>query len=365
MTSAKSTRRTRPDKPRPDFPLFPHGCGQWAKKIRGRLVYFGPWADAEGALRRYLRQKDDLLAGREPRPADQTEDGVTVAAACNHFLAAKKDRVAIGRLQQRTWDEYYRVSFASRACSVATVAWPTCDRKTSPTCEMTSPRPTGQPGLRKEVIIARGVFKWAFDTELIDRPVRYGPHFSGPSAKTLRINRSCNDRRLFTREQLHTLLDGAGPQMRCMILLGINCGLGNADIGLLRDHHLDLRNGWLDYPRPKTGVERRCHLWPETVAALQEVIQKRPTPKSKNDKGLVFVTKYGKAWHKETADCPVSKEFRKLADTTGVYRRGLTFYSIRHTFATVAGESKDQVAVNAIMGYVDSSIPGCTRACFG
>jgi integrase len=58
---------------------------------------------------------------------------------------------------------------------------------------------------------------------------------------------------------------------------------------------------------------------------------------------------------------PISQEFRKLADATGVYRRGLTFYSIRHTFATVAGETKDQVAVNAIMGHVDSSIPAMYR----
>ena len=81
MTSAKSTKRPRPDKPRPDFPLFPHLCGQWAKKIRGRFVYFGPWSDPDGALRLYLRQKDDLLAGRKPRPVDESEGGVTVAHA--------------------------------------------------------------------------------------------------------------------------------------------------------------------------------------------------------------------------------------------------------------------------------------------
>ena len=40
---SKSTRKRRPgkvEKPRPDFPFFPHAAGYWAKKGRGRLHYF-------------------------------------------------------------------------------------------------------------------------------------------------------------------------------------------------------------------------------------------------------------------------------------------------------------------------------------
>src|SRR5262245_41891524 len=46
----------RPAKPSPDFPLFAHASGQWAKKIRGRMHYFGRWDDPEGALRSYNEQ---------------------------------------------------------------------------------------------------------------------------------------------------------------------------------------------------------------------------------------------------------------------------------------------------------------------
>ena len=43
-----------PTKPTPDFPLFTHANGQWARKLNGKLRHYGPWADAYWALNKYL-----------------------------------------------------------------------------------------------------------------------------------------------------------------------------------------------------------------------------------------------------------------------------------------------------------------------
>ena len=88
----------------------------------------------------------------------------------------------------------------------------------------------------------------------------------------------------------------AGIHMKAMILLGINCGFGPADCGTLPAKGVDLATGWINYPRPKTGVPRRIPLWPETVAAIKASVAKRPKPLDEADAGLVFVTKYGQRW---------------------------------------------------------------------
>src|SRR5580704_16039416 len=104
INSTSPVAQSKPAKPSPDFPLFPHATGRWAKKVRGQLHYFGKWADdpkGERALNTWIEQKDDLLAGREPRPKGDAA-GPTVKFACDAFLTHKEQQRDNGEIQPRT-----------------------------------------------------------------------------------------------------------------------------------------------------------------------------------------------------------------------------------------------------------------------
>jgi integrase len=135
-----------------------------------------------------------------------------------------------------------------------------------------------------------------------------------------------------------------------MVLLGLNAGLSNADVGRLPRDALDLDGGWLTFPRPKTGIARRAALWPETVAAVRAALAKGPDPNDPGDAGLAFITKHGTAWDKDTRAHRVSAEFAKLLRKVGI-NGGRKFYSLRHTYRTAADGAKDQPAAGLTMGH--------------
>jgi len=293
--------RVKPAKPHPDFPLFAHATGRWAKKIRQKLHYFGPWNDADGALQRYLDQRDDLHAGRTPRVA---REGLTVAEACNRFLTSKRHLLDSGEIVQRTWRDYYVV--CDRIVKVLGRNRLVDDLAASDFAALRASfaETRGPVALTGDITRVRSVFKFAYDEGLIDRPVRFGQSFKRPGRRVLRKARHSNGDRMFEPGEIRALVDAAGSQLRAMILLGVNCGFGNNDVGALPVKAVDLESGWITFPRPKTGIDRRCPLWPETAQALREL-----------------------------------------------HRKGRGFYALRHVFETIGGDSRDQVAVDHIMGH--------------
>jgi len=365
--SIVSTKKNKPSKPYPDFPLFPHATGRWAKKICGKLHYFGYWnrspdGDWRQALDLYQEQKDDLYAGRTPRVR---RGGMTIRELCNRFLTTKRRLLDTGEITERTFQEYH--STCSRIVTTFGRDRLVDDLATDDFAHLRASlaETRGPVALGNEIQRCRSVFKFAYDERLIDKPVRYGQQFNKPSKKTLRMARNGRGPRMFEADELRTIIDTATQPLKAMILLGINCGFGQTDVSSLPLSAVDLDSGWVDYPRPKTGVERRCPLWPETVEAIRRAVEHRPRPKSEKDTDLAFITKYGHRWVKTnktgTPDDAVGKEFTKLLQRLGLKRPGVSFYALRHTFETIAGESKDQVAVNAIMGHVDNSMAGVYR----
>jgi len=233
----------------------------------------------------------------------------------------------------------------------------------------------GVTTLGGQITMCRSVFKYALESDMIEAPVRFGPRFKAPSKQEKRKAKAksqhIHGKKLFAADEIRRMIDDASPQLKAMLLLGINGGLGNSDVASLPRSALDLRRGWLDYPRQKTGIGRRIPLWPETVEALQPVLDGQRQPADSADEGLVFITRFGQRWVryeieerkafgkkqiKPKFDDAVAKETGKLLARLELKRHGIGFYTLRHTFETVAGGSRDQVAVDAIMGHVDASM---------
>ena len=77
--------RKKPRKPYPSFPLTAHTSGQWCKKIRGKVHFFGVWADPQAALEKYLKVAADLHSGRQPLPGTVSPEDISVKDLCNRY----------------------------------------------------------------------------------------------------------------------------------------------------------------------------------------------------------------------------------------------------------------------------------------
>ena len=343
-------------KPRRDFPLFAHQSGRWCKKVQGKFCYFGKTADdpkGVAALQRWLDEKDDLLGGRTPPRGD----GLTCRDLCNAFLESKELLVDAGSITRSHWKDYHRCCGRILECFGRTTKVGSLRPENFDRLWATIAKAWGPIALGNEVQRIRSIFKWGHDTELLDKPVRFGLNFRRPSKKVRRLARKAAGPKLFTADELRKIIDAAGAPLKAMILLGINCAFGQHDIAMLPITRLDLQNGWHDYERPKTGTDRRCWLWPETVAAIKESLASRRKPKNDADAELVFISDHGHRWvrcrENGTWIDLLGKEFHNLVVECGIKGTGKSFYTLRRTFRTIADEAGDQPAAVFIMGHAD------------
>lgn len=368
------------------FPLTPHRNGQFCKKIRGRLLYFGSVRDPDAALKRYREQAQELHSGVST--AVIRSDGFTVRDLANQFLDAKTQQRESGALEPRTLADYRRacdamVGFFGKGREVASISRDSLKAFRASLAKGVSPKT-----LEGRIRCARLVFGFAHEEELVDRAIPYKQALKPPTQLELRRQRAQAGRRDFSAEEIRILLDGASPQIRAMILLGINCGLGNKEVALLPTHAIDMERGWLTYPRAKTGIARRCPLWPETCEAIRSVLEERRNavrnkdwqkqPLQRHPTGeasdgtpaaneLLFLTKNGLPYVRVTEkNLPdgrpnvtehdaIAQAFRRRMNQGGMLREGRGFYGLRRSFETIGSETGHQVAVDHIMGHAPSS----------
>jgi integrase len=345
---------TKPEKPRKDFPLFAHANGQWAKKVRNKIRFFGVWDDPKAALDRWLDEKDALLADRVPRSHKRIADSPALHEVCNSFLTTKEALRDAGELSRHTFKSYVDnckevTKFLGRDRLVNDI-----EPEDFLSLRSHWAQRWGVVRLAAEINRSRAIFNFAFKNRMIPAQIVFGESFKRPSKKTMRLSKAAGGSKMFQAEELRRMIATATQPLKSMLLLAINSGMGNNDVGLMPLSAIDLETGWLTYPRPKTGIKRYVPLWPETIASLKEWLTKRPAPKEGSE-DLVFLTARGVGWTDNIDDRPITHETRKLLDRLKITGRR-NFYNIRHTFETIGGESLDQPAVDSIMGHDDGSM---------
>ncbi|MCO8124492.1 site-specific integrase [Stieleria sp. TO1_6] len=348
---------TKPKKPHADFPLTPNGCGQWSKKIKGKVYYFGAWDDPDAALRRYLAEKDSLLAGVQPTKANGTG---TVGWLCNTFMNAKEQQVKDGDLSQRTLNNYHLACKAIAAHFGKGRPLNTLGPADFANMRAKFPKNWGPVSVNTRITSVSAVFKYAYDSGAVPNRINLGLNFKRVSQKRLRLHAAEKPSKYFTAAEVHQLIDASPVQLKAMILLCLNAGYGPADCGRLRISDIDFKRNWISGLREKTAIARAAWLWPETMSAINKAIQSRPSPRRDEWSDLVFVTRNRKPWHLDgDKSYPIQQAFKKAAETAGVYRKGVGIYAMRHVLETEGGT--DQVAINHVMGHIDPSMAGTYR----
>ncbi|MHC4174848.1 MAG: hypothetical protein ACYTBX_13450 [Planctomycetota bacterium] len=115
-----SKRKTRSDK----FPLTLHRTGQYCKKIKGRMRYFG--TDKKQALERYLGQATYLLGCQ--RSIQTAANGkMTLKELCDLYLKYQESRVFADELTPKHYNDHIGslgrlTSFLGQGCRIESIS---------------------------------------------------------------------------------------------------------------------------------------------------------------------------------------------------------------------------------------------------
>jgi len=327
------------------FPLTWHAhAGQFVKVIDGKQHRFG--ADPKEAERSYLKTRSSLEAGIDPV---DDESRIRVRDLCNKYLDKKSAALRIGEIKSGTFGDY------------RTICKQIVDHCGHRFVEAMKPLDFGElkavighgapESARIRMTAARSVFKFAYTSGLIDKPVRYGDEFNLPSNRLIRVARAERPSPTFDAETVRKAIDAANGWMKAAVMLGINCGMYSKDISDLRNDHFD--GEFIDNVRLKTGAPRRCWLWPITRDLIEEHRY------GDNEHNRVFLSADGGLINirRELSRTDlVASNWKGIKRRVKLTGRNTGFKNLRHTFRTEADQTGDQRALFLAMAHLDESI---------
>jgi len=337
-------RKTRSDK----FPLTFHPTGQYCKKIKGKIYYFG--SDKKEALQRYLDQATYLHGCQNNLQQKPTGDNMMLKQRCDMYLNYQYSKLQANDLTARHHNDQIDslnklMAFLGqnrKIKSITTLDLQNYKRKLQKSYGSVC-------RLNLHISIMKALFHWARKNDILENI---------PNIDAISRGKIIHQERFtFNSEQITQVPSVADIKMRAMIWLGLNCGFGCTDCAELKWTDLDLVNARVKLPRRKTGILRDLPSWPETVESLEKIHR---TGK------LVFYTFRGNPYiqtllksdgngnGKYTTLNTITTKFSRLIKKSGLdVPKGTGFYALRRTAATIAARSGDPFAVQRLLGHAD------------
>ena len=309
--------------------------------------YFG--VDKKKAFERYLEQASALHSGKVS-VSTSVEGEISIKALCNLYLEFQNAKLEQGELSSHHFSDQVNsfkkfVRFLGqhrRVNEISALDLQNYKRKLVKSYD-------SRHRINLNIAIMKAMFHWARTNEVLQNI----PNID--AVTKMKIIQQ--EKPVFAREQIQIILDNATLQMQAMVMLGLNCGFGATDCSELLWKNIDFKNARVRFPRGKTGINRNLPLWPKTIQVLSALPRK-------NER--VFNTVRGYKWvrtvqtvdkqgnPKYTNHNSVSKEFAKLLKKTGLKtEKGVGFYTLRRTAATLAAQSGDPFAVQRLLGHAD------------
>lgn len=308
----------------------------------------------------YEKVRHDLYAGRDPVAhfAD-----LPLEDLCDMFLAAKQKSVDSGELLASSCKEYRRscarlLDALGKHLDVLQLRVGDFVNLREKLAEVTE----SPISLKNDLTRLKVLFRWAYESGTLDKPLPYATALKPPPVKLLRQAKARTRKKLFSQQEVLQLVASATGFLRPAIYLGINCGLGNRDVCELCWSFIS-DDGWLEYPRPKTSVRRRAKLWAETMTALSKWRAESPAS------DFVVCGERGQQLGSSGENTPIAHLMRDAMNAAKIdvgakgepVSTGRGFYALRHTYRTVADSQGDQPAILMTMGHADNTISGGYR----
>jgi integrase len=389
--------RILPKLPYEGFPLRPHRNGHWYRSIwnshskKSEQFYFGSWVDdpkGERAMRDpeigWLVRRDAIMAGIDNARVQLAVDNMALGDLMARFLTFKRGKVVSGELSLTTLNGYLQeterfVSFQKPSTPVGNLR---PEHFSAYMRHLIENRKLGRFARKRVVTYINTFIRYGSKNGWVTAP-NCGTEWVTPatdpdSMRLARARAGVMDysERIVSGTEIDKLLDRSQPAFKAMILLGVNCGLGPADLGRLRWNMLSLNKRKLTFPRPKTGVMRVGYIWHKTRDALLRVRTLKHNQVAlarEGESSLVFITRKGLPYYREAevhslmevggekikklvgvrVDNAVLRTFRRMARELEL--DGVSFYRLRHTFKTLGKKGRDREALDLMMGHRDRS----------